>query len=260
MPIDVAQRIDAALAAEALLDATAPSPEASYRVPAEAPAERGGEMADAPQETTPANGTGHVSRETSPATRSPGGRSPGATGPGRLPARRRGRRSAVFGTVFGVVAAGVSILLLQTSQQSESSTVAKPATSPSVSTTASGLNEFSDDQLETRVDTLLKTPTATPLGTPQLRGGSTDAGTTSDQPLMQPAPKVPYCVQQGTGRSEAILAAEQGTYRGTPAYLLVLANPADDDTVRVFVVDSSCVGSSPASKGKLLLAESYPRH
>lgn len=76
---------------------------------------------------------------------------------------------------------------------------------------------------------------------------------------MQSVPQVPYCVQQGTGRAEAVLAAQQGTYRGTPAYLLLLANPSDETKVRVYVIDATCVGATPPVKGKILQTELYSR-
>lgn len=90
MPDDVAERIDAALAAEALLSAAAPD-----------------EALDAEADRA------HVSRETSTAT-SPSGHPRGVTGPGRSHRARRGRRrTALLGTAFAAAALGLGAILVQ---------------------------------------------------------------------------------------------------------------------------------------------------
>ncbi len=84
MPSDIAGRIDAALAAEALLDATQPETSAAPEAPVRA--------------------TGRaVSRETSPA-----GHPTGPTGPGR---RRARRRIAVLGGLIGAGACALGLFL-----------------------------------------------------------------------------------------------------------------------------------------------------
>ncbi len=97
MPDDVAGRIDAALAAEALLNTP---------VPVGAAGAVSGETEGA-----------HVSRETSPATERltdrPTGHARAATGPGRRDRARRGRRrTIVLGTVFTAAALGLGSLLV----------------------------------------------------------------------------------------------------------------------------------------------------
>ncbi|MEW2548101.1 zf-HC2 domain-containing protein [Streptomyces sp. NPDC047002] len=280
MPTDVAERIDAALAAEALLD-TAREPSALHgpRAPRESAATtddrtsaaaehvgrgdaRSDEQASASEAVAMA-GEPHVSRETSRSSRAPGTPSrstsgPGrnATGPGRTPRRRR---SVALGTALGVAVIGAGVLLFQGTDGKTPVTSADRQASSRASATANA-DEFSGSPLETRVDTLLTAkPSGTPRSAPGTQSNSADTGASTSQPLMQALPEVPRCVQQGTGRTEAVLAAQQGTYRGTPAYLLVLANPSDDTTVRVYVIDSSCVGATPPVKGAVLETETLPR-
>ncbi|GAA3722967.1 zf-HC2 domain-containing protein [Streptomyces tremellae] len=286
IPTDVAERIDAALAAEALLDSTRQPPalHGPRALPENGAADdrssatverlgRGDARSDGqatePEEAGTASeavstvGGPHVSRETSRSSRTPGtqGRSttgPGrnATGPGRTPRRRR---SVALGAALGVAVIGASVLLFQGTDGKTPVTSADRPASSRASATANA-DEFSGSRLETRVDTLLTAkPSGTPRSAPGTQSNSADTGAATNQPLMQALPEVPRCVQQGTGRTEAVLAAQQGTYRGTPAYLLVLANPSDDTTVRVYVIDSSCVGATPPVKGAVLETETLPR-
>lgn len=98
MPDDVAHRIDAALAAEALLNATTP------------------ENADTSPSTdavTTDTDAPPVSRETTTAADRPAGRAHAATGPGRKDRKRGGRRRiAVLGTVLTVAALGLGSVLV----------------------------------------------------------------------------------------------------------------------------------------------------
>ncbi len=102
MPADVAGRIDAALAAEALLHATAPVTD--------------GEDENVTAGTAAADGAPlHVSRETSaPSSDRPAGRPRSSTtGPGRKPRlRARSRRAAVLGAAFAVAALGLGSVVL----------------------------------------------------------------------------------------------------------------------------------------------------
>ncbi|OKK02332.1 hypothetical protein AMK26_21905 [Streptomyces sp. CB03234] len=238
MPADIAERIDAALAAEALLDATAP-----------------------------AEATDHVSRETSPATATPEpvsadrpagrpvGRPRAATGPGRgRPARRR-RRTAVLGAVFGAAAMGVSVLLFQAVQPSGDD----PSGSKTVDTAVSAPDNttFSGSAVEDRVEALLaaekppKAPRSEKQQPPSVGNPSTmsaDEGVT-----------VPSCIQKGTGRSDQALAAEPGTYDGRPAYLVVLPHATDSSRVQAYVLDASCITTQKSSKADVLLTRAYPR-
>ncbi|MFE9553771.1 hypothetical protein ACFYOD_09870 [Streptomyces sp. NPDC006703] len=253
MPADVAGRIDAALAAEALLSATAPE--------------------DTPRETT------HVSRETSaalsgptpgpaPATAGPdvppidrpAGRGRAATGPGRS-AKARRRRTAVLSAVLGAAAVGAGIFFVQAAQS--------PSPSPRAETPSSSQPQpsgpvFASDSLQGRVQSLL-----TQHGSPSSQSPSAKlAPSTQKEPNSENSPdgvrsavSVPACVQEGTGRpSTTPLAAEEGTYEGTKAYLVVLPDQANPANVEAYIVDAACVSVTPPAQGKLLLAHSYPRH
>ncbi|MFF1645029.1 hypothetical protein [Streptomyces sp. NPDC058240] len=253
MPDDVADRIDAALAAEAALD------------------------------TTTASGSAHVSRETeglaaekpsaepTPSDR-PAGRPRATTGPGRRPVRRR-RRTAVLGAALGAAVVGVSVFMLQNVQPSQHSGSLKAADHSS-SAGENGGGAFSESSLEDRVHTLLlstgskpsksaedmgaekQAPSAESQSTPK----STSAGPGSPQtPLRAPTVSVPPCVEQGTGRNAAALAVEEGTYEGTDAFLVVLPHPSDATRVQAYVIDASCVQEKPAGKGELLLTRTYAR-
>lgn len=259
MPADAAGRIDAALAAEALLNATAPD-----------------ETADVSRETTPSPPTPPTQAATAPADLSastestaadtvradrPAGRPRAATGPGRNGPARRRRRNAVLGAVFGTAAVGVSVLLLQSLGVSNDSSPAKQADA-AVSSSGSDSEEFSEAHLQSRVDTLLASGSAI-----EERKGSTaeeprDAGgdrSTANSPLFQPEPEVPPCIRQGTGSTAPALAAEPGTYQGSNAYLVVLPHATDSTRVQAYVIDAACVDSDPSGKGKVLLKHAYPR-
>ncbi|MFE5240519.1 MULTISPECIES: hypothetical protein [unclassified Streptomyces] len=244
MPDDVAERIDAALAAEAAVAPdTAPAP-------------------DVPTSVV------HVSRETQELAAEgtvaprPAGRPRGSTGPGRNPARRR-RRTVFLGTAFGAAAVGMSVLLLQTVQDS-TGTSADQGSSAAEKSVA----DFSERTLEGQVHSLLRgttasetpgvpdEPSADTKSSPQ--GMSPDAASTRT-PLLTPVVVVPPCVQQGTGREAPALAVEEGRYQGTDAFLVVLPHATDSSRVQAYVVDAACVDSAPATKGRLLLTESYTR-
>lgn len=253
MPAEIAGRIDAALAAEALLDSAATRETAPI--------------------DTALEKTGHVSRETTPVPQTsapaataeavradrPASRPRAATGPGRPGSMRRRRRIAVLGAVFGTAAVGVSLLVLQSLQASNDSGTSKQATSEVDSSAGAG-EEFSEARLQGRVDALLASDLSAGESKTQREDDSSSDRSMSNAPLLEPEPEVPSCVQQGTGRTEAALAAEQGMYRGSRAYLVVLPHPADSTRVEAYVIDATCVDSAPSSKGKLLLTHSYPRH
>lgn len=223
MPDDVAERIDTALAAEAL------------------------RQTDPPEEAA-----AHVSRETSPPARTPAGHPRAATGPGRSAGVRRRRRNAVLGAVFGTAAVGVSVLLLRAAQApSDSSASSQQASKSSVAAT----KDFSDPFLRSQVDALLAgNPAAKHTDSTHRNGAASD-----NSPLLGQVPVVPACVEQGTGRNAAVLAVEQGSYEGRKAYLLVLPHPSDSTQVQAYVIDASCVSATPPAKGKLLLTHVYPR-
>ncbi|MGW2179741.1 anti-sigma factor family protein [Streptomyces sp. NPDC001732] len=251
MPDDVADRIDAALAAEAAL-----------------------------AESGRPHDSAHVSRETkllptqksapgpgSPSIR-PAGRPHAATGPGRQPVRRR-RRAVVLGAALGAAVIGVGVFMLQGLQPTHNSASVKAADRRSGST-GSGEGAFSDSMLESRVRTLLQGAGTKPSDTdgfhterqaPSAGARSApenDSTVPPQAPLQAPTVSVPACVEQGIGRRTPALAAEAGTYEGTDAFLVVLPHPSDTSRVQAYVVDATCVQNS-ADKGKLLLTRTYAR-
>ncbi|MDJ0380874.1 hypothetical protein [Streptomyces sp. G-G2] len=238
MPVDIAGRIDAALAAEALLDARPPAPR-----PLSAPA----------HDATP-----NVSRETSPATRAPEGRPSGATGPGR---RRARRRTAVLTALAGAAACALGVLLFTGLQSSTSpdTSARKDAASALAEPTAPG--EYSAQNLPSAVQQLLAAAGGTGQSSEQQRTpGLQNTSPEGVAPQNRQEPDaVPRCVQDGTGRSEAPLATGQGTYRGAPVRLLVLPHPGDPGRVDAYLVDSTCADSPGAGAGKVLLTSTYAR-
>lgn len=235
MPADVAGRIDAALAAEALLSASGTPTTASPEAP---------DLGAAPAP--------HVSRETKRSPTHPAGRSGGrppnrqsstAGGPGRKGepgARTRAthRRRRVLGAVLVTAALGVGIWVTQ------------PFNKDTPPPTAAA---FSGQPLRQQVTGLL---------------GETDVATksTSPQPrtLVRPAADVPACVRAGLedeGGGEP-LAARRGTFQEKDAYLVVLPDPSNDSQVIAYVVDASCIAkasSGKETKGAVLLRRSYAR-
>ncbi|MEV6419751.1 hypothetical protein [Streptomyces sp. NPDC051662] len=271
MPADVAGRIDAALAAEALLNATAPDETVDVsRETSPSPLKPSPRTPSPRTLTAPAVAASTVAAPTGPPspaeftaadtvrTDRPAGRPRAATGPGRGGQTRRRRRNAVLGAVFGTAAVGVSVLLFQSLGVSDSS----GQTDTAASAPKSGSTEFSEAQLQSRVDTLLasgavakesKSPKAEE---PRAAGGDRS---TANSPLLQPEPEVPPCIRQGTGSATPALAAEPGTYQGSSAYLVVLPDAADSTRVQAYVIDAACLDSDPSGKGKVLLKHTYLR-
>ncbi|MET9296684.1 hypothetical protein [Streptomyces sp. NPDC003077] len=222
MPADVAGRIDAALAAEALLDATTPAPGTHVS-----------------RETPPLD-TISVSRETTSRTR-PEGHPRAATGPGRPSPAPRGHRprrwpKILLGTAAAVAVLGVGGIVVQNLS-------ASPEDNGQPQATASP--ERTDVALKNRVHALLTTV-------------HTEVGARSASPFREKDP-LPACVRQGTGRPEAPLASAHEAYEGKDAYLVILPHPSDPDQVSVYVVAASCVSASPPAPGKILLSRSYQR-
>ncbi|MFJ7195932.1 MULTISPECIES: hypothetical protein [unclassified Streptomyces] len=257
MPDDVVDRIDAALAAEAALGA------------------------EAPHDSVPVSrDSAHVSRETEPTAPQkpsaephpsdrPAGRPRATTGPGRRTARRR--RTAVLGAALGAAVVGVSVLILQSVQPSQESASLKAADSRAGSAEG-GSADFAESTLEGQVQSLLTSAGAKPSRSadgmeaekqaPSVDSHSTPKNASSGSPqtpLRAPTVPVPPCVEQGTGRDAPALAMEEGTYKGTDAFLVVLPHPSDATRVQVYVVDAACVRESPSDKGELLLTRTYAR-
>ncbi|MFE2561758.1 zf-HC2 domain-containing protein [Streptomyces sp. NPDC059352] len=243
MPAEIAGRIDAALAAEALLQATAP--ESSTPVS---------------RETSPTPTAPVPSGRPSPVAERPAGRPTAATGPGRpgKPRRRRIALLSTLGAAIGALALGTSLYLSQTGVPTAGSAGdTKKADTPA----AAALSPFSGEPVEDRVHTLLAGDSVAPKTPQGIAPESMSAeGTTTHQRNRDST--VPGCVLAGTGRTDAVLAHERGEYRGTAAYLLVLADPADSTRVQAYVLDASCA-DRPTSTGSpaadLLLSETYPR-
>jgi hypothetical protein len=245
MPDDVASRIDAALAAEALLNATAP-----------------GTADAAPAEPVAT----HVSRETPPSspTDRPSGHARAGTGPGRTKQPHRGRRrTAALAGVFTAAAVGLSALLVQTLSDDTS----KPPTASQQHTDAA--HTYSEGALPSQVANLLagktdegRSSSAKPWGAESNADKTGTTGTTGMQPnktFQDTTGNVPPCIQQAITTNQTVLAADKGVYRGTAVYLVVTPDAADSNKVTAYIIDAACVKRASASPGKVLLTQSYAR-
>jgi hypothetical protein len=233
MPADVAGRIDAALAAEALLQATAPE-----AVNAPAPVE-----------------SVRVSRETSSTADRPTGHArTSTTGPGRKDRRRNGRpKVAVLGAVFTVAALGFGSVLLWSLDDGKPNGTAHEQTTPSADT-------FSASGLEKQVSDLLTEKKSASGGSqaPHTSMGAADIPGSGD-PRTLLTPEVPQCIRKGIHSSDAPLATEDGVYKGKDALLVVLRDPSDSTRITAYLVDASCVKNAPTGTAKVLLKRSYAR-
>ncbi|MFJ4712900.1 hypothetical protein [Streptomyces sp. NPDC088785] len=259
MPEDVSARIDAALAAEALLDVVAYEDAES----GETGAPRGDGISGPPDDGTGARETASVSRETStdrarsvgpagsaprPADR-PTGHPSGATGPGRGSRASRRRTGVAIGAVLTAAAIGTGVLLLQ-SGDSPSTASKKPAGA------SQGPSSFARGTLETKVSELLRAGGSAPLGTEGVAPKSSPKNPDVPKAAMGP----PACVQRGTHRNEDPLGFKQGTYEGKDVYLLVLPHKSDPaHRVTAFIVDATCAAKNSATAGELLYTHSYKR-
>ncbi len=269
MPEDVAGRIDAALAAEALIQATTPdpTPRAAHTEPDTAasrdaahsahPADAA-DAADAPGAPDSADraiaasgaspgsaaapaGRAHVSRETSPSAARPAGRPGAATGPGRG-ARGSRRRWRIVTAASAVAVLGVGGLLVY-SLDGQGST-----------STQAGV--FSGHQLQSQVHQLLG-------AAGQQASPNAGAQSGENSPFATKVPVVPSCVLKATGRPDGPIATSRGSYEGHSSYLLVLAHPSDSGKVDAYVVDAACAAhgsSGPVKAGTVLTERTYSRH
>ncbi|WP_159769997.1 anti-sigma factor family protein [Streptomyces sp. HM190] len=245
MPDDVAGRIDAALAAEALLNATAPAPEIAET------SEVSGRAATTPQ----GDDRGHVSRETSTVPDRPAGHGRGPTGPGRSPSKRRTRRVSILAAVFATATLGFGALLVQSMSDSDSGDNPPSAQSP-----ASDM--FSGVKLQKRVDDLLGDKTTKDAPDRDSVGAHTAPGDPEhfdSNPTTKLTRDVPPCIAEGIGDVTGAIASESGTYQGADAYLVVLPVPEDASHVTAYVVDASCIGKASAPAGEVLLKQTYVR-
>ncbi|MGW7100170.1 anti-sigma factor family protein [Streptomyces sp. NPDC054838] len=248
MPSDIAGRIDAALAAEALLDSTSRRAEPAPAVP----------------------DRDDVSRETpSPAPARPAGHPAGPTGPGR---RRARRRIAVLAGLAGASACVLGLFLSGALGASSShDTAARTGISAAPSPHPTD-GSYTSQGLQGSVQNLLASGSKA-QSKPEERNntyGMQNASPKTDpktDPNVAPnavpgdrqAPFVPPCVQQATGRPDAPLAAEQGSYQGTDVFLVVLPHPGDTARVDAYVVASDCANSPSTAPAKPLLTGTYAR-
>ncbi|MER5909789.1 hypothetical protein ABT124_04585 [Streptomyces sp. NPDC001982] len=246
MPADVVGRIDAALAAEALLSAATPQPAA-------APDPACTSFAPSDEDTE-----AYVSRETSTPPDRPAGRPPAATGPGRKDRRRdRRRRTIVLGAVLTAAVLGAGSFFLQSlGDDDKSHPTAQAGTS----------DTFSGSPIKNEVKDLLSTRPNSKRGSdsqkPRLGIESqtdTPGSTESANTLIQPSVRVPDCVRLGINRDADVLGAKKGTYDGKEAYLVLLPDASDSTRVTAYVVDTACVGQQSTSPGKVLLKQSFTR-
>jgi hypothetical protein len=232
MPDDIAGRIDAALAAEALLDS----------------APRG---ADVSRETAadPVAAPATVSRETVAAPDRPGGHSSAPSGPGRPRSRTR-RRVVAKGLL---VTASVTVLGFGGYVFTHSLDVGAGASS--TSDAAGPAAATGHQSIQDRVHELLgAAPAASGESSMHAFGSGKDLS-----PYQSASTALPECVKQGIGRSEDPLAFDHGTYEDTDSYLVLLPDTADPAKVDGYVVDASCTKSTPASAGKVLSKDTYAR-
>lgn len=241
MPAEIAGRIDAALAAEALLNAGDPD---SSETP---------ESVGAPRATPEDDSGVRVSRETStPADRPAGRPRSTTTGPGRKGRTPVGRRRiAVLGTVFTVAALGLGSVLLSSLGDN------KPSHDTADERKTTAADTFSEGKLQKQVTDLLSQNKTKEGGPRTPLGAATAPGT--NQPRVFREPVVPGCVRDGIGRDDAALATEKGTYQGKKAMLVLLPDASDATRVTAYIVDATCVDHAPSTvTGEVLLERTYP--
>ncbi|MBC2908031.1 hypothetical protein [Streptomyces cupreus] len=238
MPADVAGRIDAALAAEALLSATAPEEAEGTTLPAVLSVSQGA----------------RVSRETSVTADRPTGHARTSTaGPGRKDRRRAGRRRiAVLGTVFTVAALGLGSVLLSSLNDGSSGGPEGEGEQSTASDT------FAASTLEQQVSDLLAEKSTGEDRTPRNSMGVESAPDSKKNHVFK-QPTVPGCVQEGIGRNDTALVTEEGTYEGTKALLVVLPDASDTGKVTAYIVATACVSDPSVGKGEVLLTHTYTR-
>ncbi|MDN3247313.1 anti-sigma factor family protein [Streptomyces mutabilis] len=224
MPDDVADRIDAALAAEAALSSTGDHDGA------------------------------RVSRETSASTDRPAGNArPSSTGPGRKERRRGGRRRiAVLGAVAAAATLGLGSVIVS------SLTGGDRADDTAHGQQTALADTFSEGKLKEQVSGLISDEQGTRNGPRTPRSFGMESETGAENHVFK-QPTVPECVRQGIGRDDAALATKEGVYKGKEALLVVLPDASNDSRVTAYIVESACVDQPTVSKAKVLLKHSYAR-
>ncbi|MGW5332308.1 anti-sigma factor family protein [Streptomyces bauhiniae] len=230
MPTDIADRIDAALAAEA--------------------------GANTGQAASASSGR-HVSRETPTSPDRPAKLSRATTGPGRKERSRSRRRTAALGAVLTAAVLGAGSLLVQSLGDNPSDKAAR-------STAASAVGTFSGASVKSQVPDLLTAREGLQRGSqhPQ-QDPETDlapsGSTQSANTLIQTEVPVPDCVRRALHSGETVLGAKSGTYADKSAYLVVVPDKADSKRVTAYVVDASCTSKRTAAAGSVLLKQSLAR-
>ncbi|MEU0124130.1 hypothetical protein ABZ114_20975 [Streptomyces albidoflavus] len=289
MPADVAGRIDAALAAEALLGTMEPgtgegprpepaedphddvSRETSRDVSRETSRETAAEEAG-PQELSAAeppspSSSGTSGQGGSARSDRPEGRGRGATGPGRKTGNRARRRRLLLSSVLAAAAIGLGAVLVPTLSGVGSSGGEDSAAS------ADAGPVYSDEALQGQVSSLLS-GTEAGGGRLEKEGPGAGAGEKDEEaslgiqsspgtpelnePMMGTGPEVPPCVERAIARPEPALALERGRYQGTDAFLVVLPDHRDSARVTAYLVDAACAGAGN-EPGDVLLTRTYPR-
>jgi hypothetical protein len=231
MPVDIAGRIDAAIAAEAVLASTAEGIAVSRETREPEHAE------DVSRETAAAVATG-------PRGSRPAGHSPAATGPGRAArGRRRWRKGLLLAaSTAAVLGLGGLVSSLQPDGSNGGSQASDSASSAGT------------DSLHARVAALLAESRPSAKVAPDKPGDSP-----ANRPMFGTAAFAPSCVLDGIGRADQPLGAERYRYQGIASYLVVLAHPSNASRVDAYVVDASCASVSSDHPGKVLLEKTYPR-
>lgn len=239
MPDDVAHRIDAALAAEALLNTVVPDTATAAQ------------DTTAPTQDTAASAPSRVSRETSPSTARPAGHARAAgTGPGRKERQRAGRRKAVvLGAAFAAaIGLGAVLVPSLTGDDGPGSTARGQKTAVA--------DTFSESKLEQQVTDLL-------AGAQNSRTPRSSVGVQGEpdgnSPRVFQQPTVPECVQKGIAQSDSALAIEEGTFEGKDALLVVLPDASDSTRVTAYLMDATCRQDPSVGTAKVLLKDSYTR-
>ncbi|MFE9562631.1 anti-sigma factor family protein [Streptomyces sp. NPDC006487] len=249
MPVDISGRIDAALAAEALLDATTPHKASGPGRP------------DRAAEGVPGAG---VSRETTPGPLGetgalrPAGHPAGPTGPGR---RRARHRIALAGGLLAACAAGILVAGLMSGDHPAQDMSAR--SDASAARSGSGTPEYTAQGLPGTVRELLAAGGPGDKAAGERNNTFGVENSPPAEPSLAPAEggalRAPACVQEATGRTETPLGFEPGTYEGKDVFLIVLPHPGDPAAVDAYLVGSACVTDPSAVPGKPLLTRTYPR-
>ncbi|MEU8590554.1 hypothetical protein AB0C59_26660 [Streptomyces sp. NPDC048664] len=239
MPADVASRIDAALAAEALLGAGTTDEKALSA--ASAPA--------------------RVSRETPASADRPSGRPRSGSGPGRTVRTRRRRAPLLLGTLVAAAALGLGAVLVQVWGHHGSGSppqASAPRTDAKHTYSVGTLQGQVTDLLAAKKTVGGQTGSAKPWAA-QSEPGTGSSGMQSNQTFKDAGVTLPSCVEKALHTSQAVLAADQGVYQGKAVYLVVTPDASDSSKVTAFLVDSACVKPASSSPGKVLLTTSYSR-